>query len=82
MKRIGVVGIVVLDRECVASVQSLLSNFANLIIGRMGVPDRQNGVSIISLIIEGSTEEISAFTGKLGKLENVKIKSAITTVEV
>lgn len=83
MKRIGVVGIIVSgDREAVQSLQAILSDFSDVIVGRMGVPLPENGISAISLIVRGSTERVSALTGKIGRLENVNVKSALTAVEI
>ncbi|MCI7768732.1 MAG: CopG family transcriptional regulator [Christensenellaceae bacterium] len=82
MKRIGVIGIVVEDKSVVSDVQNLLSEFSEIILGRMGIPDRESGISAISLIIKGSVEEISALTGKLGKIRNISVKSALTGVDL
>lgn len=82
MKRIGVIGIVVENRSVVSDVQNLLSEFSEIILGRMGIPDRESGISAISLIIKGSVEEISALTGKLGKIRNISVKSALTSVDL
>ena len=82
MKRIGVIGIVVENRGVVSDVQNLLSEFSEIILGRMGIPDRESGISAISLIIKGSVEEISALTGKLGKIRNISVKSALTGVDL
>ncbi|MCI7530879.1 MAG: TM1266 family iron-only hydrogenase system putative regulator [Eubacteriales bacterium] len=82
MKRIGVIGIVVEDRIVVSDVQNLLSEFSEIILGRMGIPDRESGISAISLIVKGSVEEISALTGKLGKIRNISVKSALTSVDL
>lgn len=82
MKRIGVIGIVVEDRIVVSDVQNLLSEFSEIILGRMGIPDRESGISAISLIVKGSVEEISALTGKLGKIRNISVKSALTGVDL
>jgi hypothetical protein len=35
-------------------------------------------VSVISLIIDGSNDEISAMTGKLGRVPGVAVKSMVT----
>lgn len=83
MKRVGVIGIVVSgSRDVSIPLQKLLNEYGNIILGRMGVPDKRHNISAISLIVEGTNEEISALTGKIGRLENVNIKSAVTTVEV
>ena len=81
MKRIGVVGIVVKgDKMVVAKMQSVLSDFADIIIGRMGVP--RSGINTISLIVEGPQERISALTGRLGQFNEISCKSALTSFEV
>lgn len=75
-KRIGVIGIVIHERRKAArEVNELLSAHAELIVGRLGLPFREQGLSVISLIIEASTDEVGAFTGKLGMLDGVRVKS-------
>lgn len=76
--RIGVVGIVVEDMNSSPMVNEVLHDFAEMIIGRMGVPYREKGISVISLIVDGTTDQISAMTGKLGKIAGVNVKSAMT----
>ncbi|MGS0763584.1 TM1266 family iron-only hydrogenase system putative regulator [Syntrophomonas curvata] len=77
-KRIGVIGIVVEDREMAPRVNQILSEHAAMIIGRMGLPYREKDISVISLIVDGSTDELGALTGKLGNLPQVTVKSALT----
>lgn len=78
MKRIGVVGIVVENIENADKVNSILHDFANIIVGRMGIPYREKNLSVISLIVDGTSDEISAMTGKLGRIGGVSVKSALT----
>ncbi len=82
MKRIGVIGIVLKTKEHVSEVNKLLSQFSDIIIGRMGVPDKETGISTISVIVKGTNEEVSALTGRLGTLSDVYVKSALTSMEV
>lgn len=82
MKKIAIVGVIITNRTIVPEVQSVLSGFGDIIIGRMGVPDRANGINAIALIVEGDNEQLSALTGKLGRLDSVAVKSAITSVEI
>lgn len=77
--RIGVIGIVVEDLENAQKINSILSEHNEVIVGRMGIPYRERGISVISLIIDGSTDEIGAMTGKLGNLKSVKVKTALVT---
>ena len=81
--RIAVVGIVIeKDRSASKKVNEILSQFGDYIVGRMGVPDSADDVYVISIIMKASTETISSMTGKLGRIENVTVKSAVTSVEV
>ncbi|AWI07438.1 TM1266 family iron-only hydrogenase system putative regulator [Clostridium drakei] len=77
-KRIGVVGIVVEDLENSSKVNNILHSFASIIVGRMGIPYKEKNISVISLIVDGTSDNISAMTGKLGKIEGVNVKSAMT----
>lgn len=76
-KRIGSISILISHRDIVPQVNALLSEFASLILARQGLPLREHGIHFISLIIEGTTDEISALTGKLGRLPDVEAKSMV-----
>ncbi len=78
-RRIGVIGIVIEDREQAPKINSILSSHGEVIVGRMGVPYRERGLSVISLIVDGSTDEIGALAGKLGQIGGVRVKSALVT---
>lgn len=77
-KRLGVVGVVIENLENTYKVNAILHDFSSIIVGRMGIPYRERGVSIISLIVDGTSDEISAMTGKLGKIEGVNVKTALS----
>lgn len=77
-KRLGVVGIVIDDLSAAEDVNSILHEFASIIIGRMGIPYRERGISVISIIVDGSMDEISALTGRLGRVKHISVKAALT----
>ncbi|WP_373898762.1 TM1266 family iron-only hydrogenase system putative regulator [Haloimpatiens sp. FM7315] len=77
-KRVGVVGIIVEDLESAQRVNAVLHEFSQIIVGRMGMPYKERSVSIISVIVDGTSDEINAMTGKLGNIKNVTVKSAIS----
>ena len=82
-KRIGVVGIVIEDKtQSARQVNDVLSLFGDIIIGRMGIPHRAHDISVISLIVEGGTDEIGALTGKLGQIAGIAVKSVMTKTVV
>lgn len=79
-ERIGVIGIVVDDRDNASQrINSILSEYSKTIVGRMGIPYRERNLSVISLIIDGTTDEIGAMTGKLGSIKGVQVKTALLT---
>jgi putative iron-only hydrogenase system regulator len=77
-KRIGAVTILLEDTSTVQTLNSLLSQYGEIILGRQGLPIRERGIRIISLIVEGSTDAIGAMTGKIGRLPGVQVKSVLT----
>ena len=78
-KRLGVIGIVIHEpKQVVTKVNALLSDYGQLIVGRMGIPRPEEHVGVIALIVEGDTDQIGALTGKLGNLAGVTVKSALT----
>jgi len=77
-KRIGVVAILITEASAVSPLNELLHAYGHLVLGRQGLPLREKGVSVISLIVEGSTDDIGALTGKAGKLPGVLVKSVLT----
>jgi putative iron-only hydrogenase system regulator len=77
-KRVGVIGIFLQNREQIAKINELLNEYSDMIAGRMGLPYKDRNMSVISLIVDGSTDEISALTGKIGRIPGVSIKSALS----
>jgi putative iron-only hydrogenase system regulator len=61
-------------------VNDLLTQYGNIIAGRMGLPHHQRDINIITLIVDATTDEIGALTGKLGMIEGVTVKSTLAKV--
>ena len=68
------------NREVVPDMQKIFTEFSDIIIGRMGIP--KDGISTIALIVDGSQERVSALTGKLGRFNELYVKSAMTGFEI
>ena len=77
--RIGVVGIVLETPEKIDLVNHILQDHSTIISGRMGIP-HLNGrnVNVISLVVDGSNDDIGSLAGKLGKIEGVSVKTAVS----
>jgi len=77
-QKVGIVGILVRDRANKAKVvNQILSEHADIIIGRMGIPQKTSGIGLISLFVEGNTDRIGSLTGKLGSVKGVSVKSLL-----
>ncbi len=74
--RVAIIGVIVEDSESVEKLNSILHDYGKYIIGRMGMPYREKGISIISISIDAPNDIISALSGKLGKLPGVSTKAA------
>ncbi len=77
-KRIGTITILIKGKNSVPAVNSLLSEYSEIILARQGLPLHHRNINVISLVIEGSIETINALTGKIGRLKDVEVKSILT----
>ena len=74
--RVAVISIIIEDPESVQAVNDLLHQYSEFIIGRMGIPYREKGISIISIAMDAPQDKISALSGKIGRLSGVSAKAA------
>jgi putative iron-only hydrogenase system regulator len=79
MKRIGVIGAVLeKPRQSQAAFNEVVAAFRGSVKGRMGIPFDHEEIAVISLTVMGELDDINTLSGKLGKLPNVTVKSAIS----
>lgn len=74
-RRIAILGIIVEDMDSVERVNELLHEYREYIVGRMGMPYRERGVSVISVVMDADTNTVSALSGKLGMTPGVSAKA-------
>lgn len=74
--RVAVISIIIEAPEAVQAVNELLHEYSQWIIGRMGIPYRAKGISIISIAMDAPQDRISALSGKIGRLSGVSAKAA------
>ena len=74
-KRVALIGIVVEDMESVEALNHILHEYGDYIIGRMGLPYRCRGISIISIAVDAPMNVISTISGKLGMLKGLSVKT-------
>lgn len=73
--RIALIGIIVEDQDATEQLNGILHTYADYIVGRMGIPYRDKGVCIISLVVDATTDTISSLSGKLGMLKGISVKT-------
>lgn len=78
--RIALIGIIVEDMDSVEKLNTILHEYSQYIIGRMGVPHLKRGISVISIVLDASNDVISALSGKLGMLPQINVKTIYSKV--
>lgn len=77
-KRLGFVGIIIEDREISApAVNTVLHSFSSCILARTGLPNAKGIASVITLVVDISTDQLGVLTGKLGAIPGVSVKSGL-----
>lgn len=78
--RVSVISIIIKDEKASAAINELLHEYRKYIIGRMGIPYREKGISIISVVIDAPGNVTSALSGKLGMQPGVSAKTLTAKV--
>ncbi|SBV97276.1 putative iron-only hydrogenase system regulator [uncultured Eubacteriales bacterium] len=78
--RVAILGIIVENPDSVERLNGILHEYAQYIIGRMGIPYPARSVSIISVAVDAPQDVISALSGKVGKLPGITVKTAYSNV--
>lgn len=78
--RIALIAVIVENTDSVEALNSILHEYGEYIIGRMGLPYRKCNVSILSVAVDAPQTVISTLSGKIGKLKGVSVKTAYSNV--
>ena len=78
--RIALMAIIVENTESVEELNQLLHQYGEHVIGRMGLPYRKRGISILSVAMDAPQDIISTLSGKIGRLPGVSVKTAYSNV--
>jgi putative iron-only hydrogenase system regulator len=78
-KKIGIVSIIVKNREKSApKINKILSKFAKVIMGRMGIPHIKKNLSVIVLVVNATSDEICSLTSKLQEIPEIEVNCTIS----
>ena len=78
--RVAVMSIILDKESAVEPMNRILHDYGRYIIGRMGIPYRERGINVISVAMDAPQDEISALSGKIGKLDGATVKTALSSV--
>ena len=78
--RVAVLSIIVENEDAVTELNELLHRYRQFIIGRLGIPYRQKGVSIICIAMDAPNDEINALPGALGRIGGITAKATYSKV--
>ena len=78
--RIAVIGIIIENPEAVERLNAILHEYSSYILGRMGIPYQKRNLSIMSIVIDAPQNVISALSGKLGMIPDVRTKTVYSKV--
>ena len=76
--RVAVMSIIVEDTRSIETLNNILHEYREYIIGRMGIPYRPKNINIISIALDAPQDTISALAGRVGSLEGVSVKTAFS----
>ena len=79
--RIALIGIIVDNIDSTEKLNTILHEYGQYIIGRMGIPYREKKVSIISVVIDATNDVISSLSGKLGMLQGISVKTVYSKTD-
>ncbi len=79
--RIAVISMIVEDMNAVETLNAILHEYGQYMIGRFGIPYRQRGVNIICVVMEAPQNAISAMSGKIGRLKGVTAKATYSNIK-
>lgn len=78
--RVALLSIIVEKMESVESLNSILHEYSEYIIGRMGIPYRKRNINIISIALDAPQDTTSELAGKIGKLDGVNVKTSFSSI--
>lgn len=83
MKRIAVISAILEEpKKCQQPFNEVVSACSAIVRGRMGIPFNETGIAVVCLTVVGTLDEINGLTGRLGNLEHVQVKTAVSKKEV
>lgn len=83
MQRVAVISAIIEEpRHSQEAFNHIISEFQDMIRGRLGIPMPEQELGVVALVVVGSADQINHLTGLLGRLEHVTVKTAMAKKEL
>lgn len=79
--RVAVMAIILESKENTDRLNSVLHDYREYILGRMGLPYTKHGINIISVALDAPQDTINSLAGKIGRIEGISVKTAYSNNE-
>ena len=81
MNRVALIGIMIEDNKASAEINSILHEYSEYVVGRMGLPNVRDNMNVISIVIDAPVDVVNAISGRLGRIDGVTSKSICSKSE-
>ncbi len=80
--RVAVISIIVEEEEAAPALNAVIHEYSSHVVSRMGTTLRKTrGINVICLVVDAPNDIISAFSGKIGRVKGVSVKTAYSNVK-
>ncbi len=79
-KRLAALSVIVEDRSSAEQLNRYLSEYGEYVLGRMGIPYKEKGVCVLSVVLDAPAAVLNALTGKIGQLRGVTAKTLFSKI--
>lgn len=80
--RVAIIGIIVENKDSAEKINSILHEYGEFVLGRMGIPYPKRHIQVITIVMDAPNDIISALSGKLGMLPHVNVKTMFSKVSL
>ncbi|HBM00429.1 MAG TPA: hypothetical protein DD393_07375 [Ruminococcaceae bacterium] len=79
--RVAVMAIILESKENAEQLNTVLHDYREYILGRMGLPYTKHDINIISVALDAPQDIINSLAGKIGRIEGINVKTAYSNNE-
>lgn len=72
--KVAIISILLKNRNSVQELNALLHEYADYIIGRMGIPYKAKSINIMSIAIDAPETKINELSNKISTLKDITTK--------